>query len=179
MDKNSPKLNWKYIAILAFFAGLIFVLVLYFLDSLTGVQTKPLYELILEGLIFSLVYGLLFYLLTEKLVPALARSVKPKLLEEEKIEIESPASRSKGFEKVGGKLFLTNKRLVFKSHKLNIHREQINIEYDQIAEVVKQKISKVSDNGMRISIIKGKNYDFVVQDRDRWLEKLNGKRKVS
>ena len=173
MHKELPKQNWKYISILALFAGVVFVIILYLLDKLTGFKTEPLYRLITEGIIFAVVYGLLFYLLTDKLIPILAKSVKPGLLEDEKIKIESPASFLKGFEKVGGKLFLTNKRLIFKAHILNIHRKQINFEFGQISEVEKRKISNAPDNGIRVTMASGENFDFVVQDRDKWLEKLH------
>ena len=38
----------------------------------------------------------------------------------ENIEIEGPANLFRGMEGVGGKLFLTNKKVAFKSHKINI-----------------------------------------------------------
>lgn len=176
MNKKSPKQNWKYIAVLALFSGVIFIAILYLLDSLSGVKSKPWYVLIVEGIIFAVIYGLLFYLMTEKLIPALTKSIKPKLIDHEKKGSDSPASLLRGFEKVGGKLFLTNKRLIFKPHKLNIHRKQINFELEQISEVVKRKISNAPDNGIRITTADGKSHDFVVQDRDLWLEKLNEKR---
>lgn len=173
MYNKTANQSWKYIFILALFAGMIFVVVMYLLDSLTGVKGSSWVQLIIEGIIFTVFYGLLFYLVTEKLIPTLAKSVKPKLLEGEKVAIESLANLSNGFEKIGGKLFLTDKRLIFKSHKLNIHRKQINFEFGQISEVVKQKIAKISDNGVRVTTTDGKNFDFVVQDRDKWLEEFH------
>lgn len=174
MNKETSKQKWKYIAILALFAGVVFTVFLYILDSLTGIKSRPLYDLIIEGIIFAIIYGILFYLLTEALIPALTKSIKPRLLENEKVENDEPVNLLKGFEKIGGKLFLTNKRLIFKSHKLNIHRKQISFEFTQISEVIERK-SKAFDNGIRITTVDNKNHDFVVQDSDQWLKKLNKK----
>ena len=175
MHKETPKQNWKYISILSLFAGVIFVFILYLLDSFTGIRTRPLYQLILEGIIFAVVYGLLFYVMTELLIPMLVRSVKPGLMENEKVKMDGPASLMKGFEKVGGKLFLTDSRLIFKPHKLNIHRKQINFELEQISEVMKRKASNTLDNAVRVTTTDGKSMDFMVHERDLWLKKLHGK----
>ncbi len=175
MRNESPKQNWKYISILALFAGVIFIFILYLLDSFTGIKTRSLYQLILEGISFAVVYGLLFYFMTEILIPMLARSVKPGLMKNEKIKMDGPASLMKGFEKVGGKLFLTDSRLIFKPHKLNIHRKQINFELEEISEVMKRKTSNTLDNGVRVTTTDGKNVDFMVHERDLWLKKLYGK----
>jgi len=41
-------------------------------------------------------------------------------------------------EGVGGKLFLTNKKLIFKSHKINVQKGQTSIEYHNIVDVIKK-----------------------------------------
>jgi hypothetical protein len=176
MDKKTSRQNWKYISILALFAGVIFVFILYLLDAFTGIKTRPFYQLIIEGIIFAVVYGFLFYLLTEKLIPLLVRSVKPNLMGDEKLKMDGPASLLNGFEKVGGKLFLTDLRLIFKPHKLNIHRKQINVELEQISDVMQRKISTAPDNGIRVTTADGKDFDFVVHERDLWLKNLPGKK---
>lgn len=173
MQKETPEQNWKYISILALFAGVIFVFILYLLDSFTGIKTRPLYQLILEGIIFAVVYGFLFYVMTEIMIPMLARSVKPLLIENETVKMDGSASLVKGFEKIGGKLFLTDSRLIFKPHKLNIHRKQISFELDQISDVMKRKGSTTLNNGVRVTTTEGKKVDFMVHERDLWLKKLH------
>lgn len=96
-------------------------------------------------------------------------------MENEKLKMDGPASLIKGFEKVGGKLFLTDARLIFKPHKLNIHRKQINFELEQISGVMKRKVSNTLDNGFRITTTDGRKVDFMVHERDLWLKKLHGK----
>ena len=68
---------------------------------------------------------------------------------------------------------MTNKKLIFKSHKINIQKRQTNIEYSTIKEVVKRKTAKLVDNGIRIISNNGEEFDFVVNERDLWFEKIN------
>ncbi|MCG8386540.1 MAG: GRAM domain-containing protein, partial [Cytophagales bacterium] len=90
----------------------------------------------------------------------------------EVIQREGPANLFRGIEAVGGKLLLTNKRLVFKSHKVNIQRGQINLELDQVTGVTSRKTSKIFDNGMRILNKNGEPFDFVVFERDEWISRI-------
>lgn len=45
------------------------------------------------------------------------------------------ANHFKGMEAVGGKLVLTENRLIFKSHKHNIHNHEESISIDQIKSI--------------------------------------------
>ena len=57
------------------------------------------------------------------------------LIKDEKIESEYSANHFMGFEAVGGKLFITNKRFVFKSHSINIQNHELTIKYLDIKRV--------------------------------------------
>jgi len=56
-----------------------------------------------------------------------------------KIGFKAGISFGIGAEAVGGKLFLTNRRLVFKSHKLNIQNHELSIHLIDIANVGRYK----------------------------------------
>lgn len=176
MHEKTIKLNWKYRVILASFAGSIFVLALCLLDLTSGVTTRSVYELILEGVIFTIVYGFLFYFLTEKFIPGLKKNIKPELLGNEKIESKARANLFRGTGKIGGELFLTDKRLIFKSHKLNIRKAQTSIRFEEIQDIVKRKTFKIFNNGIRLTATDGKKYDFSIKNRDVWIEKLSKKK---
>jgi hypothetical protein len=105
----------------------------------------------------------------------LGKNIKPELTQNEEIEIEGPANIFRGIEGVGGKLFLTNKKVIFKSHKLNIQKGQTDINYENIAELIKRKTAKLIENAIRIKTNDGKEFDFVVNEREKWIEKLNEK----
>ena len=62
--------------------------------------------------------------------------------------------------------------MIFKSHKINIQKGQTDIEYSTIKEIVKRKTAKLIDNGIRIITDDGKEFDFVVNERDLWFDKI-------
>lgn len=97
--------------------------------------------------------------------------IKSELDADEKIEIEGPPNLFRGTGGVSGKIFLTDKKLVFKSHKINVQKGQTNIEYKNIKEIIRRKTTKIVNNGIRIN--ENKDFDFVVNERNLWLKKIN------
>lgn len=65
-------------------------------------------------------------------------------------------------------MLLTNNRLIFKLHQLNIQKGQTNINYQN---VIIQKTTKLDDNGLRFVNNYVQTYDFVVNEREVWLKK--------
>ncbi len=148
-------------------------------DYLMNGEVKYFYSHVLQGVGFGAFVGFGLPYLTGKFGPRyvakIGKSIKPDLAENEQIEVEGPANLFRGIEGVGGKLFLTNDRLVFKAHKLNIQNGQTAIDYNKLAEVAGRKTASRIDNGIRIKTADGKEYDFVVGNRDLWIEKINEK----
>ena len=64
---------------------------------------------------------------------------------------------------VGGKLYLTNERVIFKSRRLTI-----NFELTEIKSVVKSKLF----NGMIIILKNGEEKPFVVWGREKWINEI-------
>jgi hypothetical protein len=116
-----------------------------------------------------------FPLIFRKMGNSLGKSIHPELAPNEEIESEGPANLFRGMEGVGGKLFLTNQKLIFKSHALNIQPGQTDIAYEMIKEFQLRKTGNVIENGIRITTSAGRNYDFVVADREIWMDKLHEK----
>lgn len=77
----------------------------------------------------------------------------------------------KGIEAVGGKLYLTSQRLIFKSHRLNIQRHELSIDLNAIAYVQRYKVLGVVNNGLAVVTRQNKKEKFVVelQEVDGWL----------
>ncbi|WP_372755879.1 GRAM domain-containing protein [Labilibaculum sp.] len=50
----------------------------------------------------------------------------------------------------GGKLFLTNKRLIFNTHKYNFQTGETSINLGDITAINKRKTSHIIDNELRI-----------------------------
>ena len=57
-------------------------------------------------------------------------------------------------------------------YKINIQKGQTNIEYKNIKEIIRRKTAKIIDNGIRIITNDNKEFDFVVNERELWFEKI-------
>jgi hypothetical protein len=169
MKKNFKiDLSWKQRIIAMFFTALFYGIVTYFLNT-----NRSLESAILQGVIFGALFMLLFPWTLEKMIGKRVDTILPELLENEKIEEEIFANLFRGIEGVGGKIFLTNERLIFKSHSLNIQKGQTNIDYSEISSVGKRKTMKIINNGIKILTNKGQEYCFVVNDRESQIQKIS------
>jgi hypothetical protein len=105
-----------------------------------------------------------------------SRLVSPmtKVLSEpgEKILYESPANHFKSREGIGGKLYLTNKRLVFKSHSFNLEKHQLSISLSDIKQVDNYTRSELVNNGLSVTTKDGRTERFVVKEVQDWVKHL-------
>ncbi len=92
----------------------------------------------------------------------------------EEILFQTAANHFKGVEAVGGKLFLTNKRLIFKSHKLNIQNHQLSISLPDIDRNDRYKTLGLVNNGQAITTKQNVTEKFVVDRVEEWLQHLAG-----
>ena len=173
------KLNWKFKVVLAILTGLLFAGSLCLKDYWMYGDFQSMNSYLFQGIFFGVVMGIGSTYATQKFgkrfASKLGKNITPELTQDEQIEIEGPASLFRGMEAVGGKLFLTNKKVAFKSHKINIQKGQTNISYENIKEIIQRKTAKLIDNGIRIKTNDGEEFDFVVNEREKWIEKLNEK----
>jgi hypothetical protein len=82
---------------------------------------------------------------------------------------QTSANHFKGIEAVGGKLYLTNKNLIFKSHKLNIQNHELIIKLSDIKEIKRFRLMGLTDNGLSIHIHENRKEKFVVEKIEEWL----------
>ena len=169
---NKIKSNWKIKLKSGIVEGLSFSIILYLVDIYTGEHHSVLL-LILAGQIICLLWEFTFQPIMNKFTPFGMTNIKPELTENELIEVEGPAGLFHGIENVGGKLFLTNHRIIWTSHKMNIQKGHTEIEYQNIKEIIKRRSAWIIDNGIRIITNDGKKFDFVVNERDLWVVKLH------
>lgn len=111
-------------------------------------------------------FGLFMYLFlnSKKVKQQTSRSVK----DQEGTLYSGAANDFKNSEAVGGKLYLLNDRLEFKSHGFNIQNHAFNIYLTEIAELNFYKTLGIVPNGLSISLIDGEVEKFVVNNRDAW-----------
>ena len=171
------KPSLKFRILFAIGTAIMFSFILWLFDYFSDEKLYSINSLLFQGIFFGIFFGIGFPYINEKLAGKFSNKIgikiKSELDAEEKIEIEGPANLFRGMEGVGGKIFLTDKKLVFKSHKINVQKGQTNIEYKNIKEIIRRKTAKIIDNGFRIITNDNKEFDFVVNERDLWFEKIN------
>jgi hypothetical protein len=92
--------------------------------------------------------------------------------ENEEILADVPANLFRGIEGVGGRLRITNQRLVFQPHAFNFQKMPLEISLGDIAEATKRNSLGFIPNGILIRTRAGVEYKFVVWGRDKLLDIL-------
>jgi hypothetical protein len=106
------------------------------------------------------------------------RTTKIETAADENILFETPANHFKGMEGVGGKLYLTNKRLVFKSHNLNIQNHQLSVLLNDLKKINRYKTLGLVNNGLSITTNDDRIEKFVVEQVENWIKLLEGKQSL-
>lgn len=91
--------------------------------------------------------------------------IKLDLKTDEKIEISRPANHFIGIEGVGGKIFITNQRFVFKSHAANIQAHELTVPFDDIIKIEFYNTLGIVPNGLKLVLASGKTEKFAVWKR--------------
>ena len=140
--------------------------------------SKEILRFVISGLVGGIISGLFFGYFTSWFLKKFTNSkfvndtTKIELDSDEKIIFQSGANHFKGLEAVGGKLYLTNKRLVFKSHKLNVQNHELTINLSDISKRESFKPLRLTNNGLCILTAKNTREKFVVEKREQWLSFL-------
>lgn len=92
--------------------------------------------------------------------------------EGERVVHGGPANMFRGFESVGGRLWLTDRRLVFRSHAVNAQAGESAWPREAIARAEPCRTLKIVPNGVRVHLRDGKVVQFVVQGRAEWVQAL-------
>ena len=90
---------------------------------------------------------------------------------------EGRANLQRGVETVGGRLFLTDRRLIFESHKFNVQRGSTEVPLAQIAELGTAWTKFLGflplfPNTMSVRTRGGAEYDVVCKGRGAWIEAI-------
>jgi hypothetical protein len=83
------------------------------------------------------------------------------------------ANHFKGIESVGGRLWLTNRRLYFESHPFNIQRHAESYPLGRIVDIKPRRTLGVIPNGISLLLADGKEERFAVWEREQWLTNIH------
>lgn len=101
------------------------------------------------------------------------RDTQPALEEDEKVVKEGPANHFMGIESVGGRLFLTDRRLLFKSHHSNFQVHEMSVPLGDVAVAKAVMTLKIVPNGIKVTRTDGSAERFVVEGRREWERLIN------
>lgn len=96
-----------------------------------------------------------------------------KYLPEEKLLMQTNANHFKGIEAVGGMLFITNLRVIYKSHKVNFQNHEYEASIANIISYEKCKTFGVIENGILLGLTNGTKERFVVDNNHLIMATLN------
>ena len=97
----------------------------------------------------------------------------------EKILKEGVANHLKGKEAVGGKLFVTDRRLYFSSHPLNLQTHQESYALNDISALEFVNTLFVVPNGLLVKLRDGREERFVLNGRDDWKKAIEDAQRQS
>ncbi len=83
----------------------------------------------------------------------------------EQLLIDTPANMWRGAEAVGGRLHVTNQRVIFKSHSFNIQTGETQMLLGDIQSVSPVNTLGIVHNGLLITLKSGEAYKFVTWGR--------------
>lgn len=134
---------------------------------------------IISILIGGLIAGLLFATIMQYTAKKIFKKVIIETADSENIIKEGGANHFKGKEGVGGKLVLTDKRLIFKSHKFNIQNHQDNFDLRQVEKLQATKTLKFLENGLTLELVNNDRHKFIVDDPTDWIEQIMKQKQLS
>ncbi|HEY6154725.1 MAG TPA: hypothetical protein VIW07_13375 [Candidatus Udaeobacter sp.] len=127
----------------------------------------------------GVVAGLLFGILMAAFVTFQRRrflAQQPDFPDEE-VVWQGPANHFFNGEGVGGWLYLTTRRLFFRSHAVNIQRHETNLLLADIAEATPRLTAGFIPNGLLVRTASGAEERFVVDGRKRWCSEITNAKK--
>lgn len=134
------------------------------------------FAIALESLLTAVLSNALLFTFGRRVFGSLAtkmkESIPPVKLEEGEIPLlDEAADHFKGIEHVGGRLVLTNMRLVFTSHKYNIQNHSETIPVSDIIFVSRDDDS--SGYQLKIALMNNDVHRFLVTSPERWVEAIS------
>ncbi|MDR0267783.1 GRAM domain-containing protein [Paenibacillus sp.] len=95
------------------------------------------------------------------------------LQQSETFILKKAANLFRGLEAVGGWVTLTNQRLIFDPHRLNIQTEPLVLTYAEMIGIEKRYTLNLVPNGIKITTESGDEYKFVMWKRSAFIDYVN------
>ena len=126
---------------------------------------------LLAGVLFGAMMGA-FVRIAERSNTFAPGAAAPTFAPGEHVVHQGLANHFKGIEGVGGKLYLTNQRLRFQSHTLNVQVHDESYPLDLITNVEPARTLGLIPNGLLVTLADGRRERFVVHHRKAWVSAI-------
>ena len=163
------KQTWK----TALVIGLPYSFIMIFFKSLSkdGLTSSTIAGVIITGVVFGFLFAIGMKYYRERLY----KEIIIELNSSESIIIEGGANHFKGKEGVGGKLVLTDQRLIFKSHKFNAQNHELALTLNEIKGISETKTLGILNNGLTIELITNESHRFIVDVPAVWVNEIESR----
>ena len=138
--------------------------------AIFSIFTMGIAHALLVGVIAGVMFGLIIGVFTGMMSKKMAGKLP--LLPGEEIVKEGPANHFVKGESVGGWLTVTNQRLHFTSHKINVQVHNLSLPLHEIAGAETSATAGIVPNGLLIKTASGQKERFVVNGRAAWVNAL-------
>jgi hypothetical protein len=125
---------------------------------------------LIAGPIAGIVFGLSMYLFIS------SKKVKTQTqidVDDKDILYSGAANHFVNTEGVGGKLYLLNDKIVFKSHGFNIQNHEQRIDLNEVDGVIFYNTLGIIPNGLKIVLRNNVSEKFVVNNRQQWKDEIS------
>ncbi len=168
--------TWKHKIIFGVAMSILHALLLLGVDKMAG-DIPDYKSIIIQGVVMGVFYVFFFPYIMRRTARKLSKkvdlAVENIIVSPEEILYDGGANQVKGKEGVGGKLFITNKRILFVSHKFNIQSGTTSIDPADVTSVDKTKLAKIFNSGILLTLKDNTTYKFSVNNQEEWFTKLN------
>ena len=121
---------------------------------------------IISGIIFGSFMGFFAKFQSKKF------QMERPLFDNEKLIKEGPANHLVKMEAVGGWIYLTDKRLFYKSHEVNIQKHELSIPLSEIVAAIKGRTLGIIPNQLKLKLKDGRTEYFVVDNVNDWTKNI-------
>lgn len=156
------------IGIALFAAGCVLVNKLLYNEFVFSFPTEAIIGCLLTFALFTLLFSMLRKTITKILLAPLP---EVELMNGEKLVLEDRASQFTGIETVGGRLTLTDKRLVFTSHKFNIQNHSQEFPLTEIKKVAPFE-HHFSEKIFKVELANNEVHKFLVDSPADWISTI-------
>ena len=134
---------------------------------------------ILSSIVAGIIASVFFAWVMQYTAGRLLEKINIEISPNEVIIKEGGANHFKGLESVGGKLVLTDKRLLFKSHRYNVQNHQESFDLEEIENVERTKSLLFWKNGLQVKMADNSVEKFIVEEPGKWRDEIMELMKVS